>query len=260
MNRQPHPSSFHRLSSLLHVLSDDCALGILNKAAVGLRSGKATIKDLNSTPRRYYRKLRELNEFGIVTSVGDEYKLTRLGAFLHKFLLNDISGLLLADQNLLLPTDKVGNICEITLINDYNKLTDFIIHAIDKSKSEILLATRYLDLAVIQRLIYALDRNVKVKTVTSSKVDFGDIVKLLGDAIFYVRPNMVKFLSGKGNYKSGVVPFSLMVIDNEITVFEIPNKEFKSAFVCMDKQTVGMLSELFWEVWNNSQTLHVLPS
>ncbi len=232
---------------------------ILDKAQSGLKSGKSAIKDLKLTPRQYYRKLRELNEAGILTPTGDEYKLTQFGTFLHKLLLNDISGLLLSNQSPFLPMEKMGTISEVAVINDYDKLTDFLISGIEKSKSEILLATRYLDLAVIQRLIYALDRNVKVKTVTSSKVDLAGILKLLGDALHNIRPNMMKFLIGKSNYKTGDVPFSLAVIDNEIAVFEIPNKQFKSAFVCIDRQTVRILAGLFWELWNQSEALHILP-
>ena len=260
MNSGLHISRFQNLASILHILSDEYALEILDKAQVGFKSGKGAIRDLKLTPRQYYRKLKELNEYGILTLIGEEYKLTQLGAFLHRLLLNDVSGLLRTNQNSSFPIEKVSNISQVGVIDDYNKLRDFLIAAIEKSKSEILLATRYLDLAVIQSLVYALDRNVRVRTVTSSKVDLAGVFKLLGDALLNIRPNMMKFLIGRGNYKTGDVSFSLMVIDNEIAVFEIPNKQFKSAFVCVDKQTVRTLAGVFSELWNQSEAMHILPS
>ncbi len=232
---------------------------ILDKAQSGFKSGKSAIKDLKLTPRQYYRKLRELNESGILVSMGEEYRLSQLGGFLHKLLLSDISGVLLGNQSALLPIEKVGTISQIAVINDYDKLTDFLNSGIEQSKSEILIASRYLDLAVVQRLIYALDRNVKVKTVTNSKVDVASLLKLLGDALIDARPNMANLLIDKSNYKTGEVPFSLAVIDNEIAVFEIPNKYFKSAFAFMDKQAVHILAGLFWELWNHAESLQATP-
>jgi hypothetical protein len=260
LNTESSPSRFEKLASLLRVLSDDCALRILDKAVVGFKSGKATIKELKLTPRMYYRKLRELNESGILFSSGDEYKLTHLGALIHRLLFNDVSSLLDANQNPMLSLEKAGNRGEFIIINDYNNLTSFLLEAIEKTKSEILLMTRYVDLVVIQSLIYALERNVKLKTVTSSKIDFQAFIKMLGGTLFNIRPNLTKFLVDRENYKSGDVPLSLIVIDNKIAVFEIPDRKFKSAFVSMDKQIVRILSGLFWEIWNQSETLRILPT
>ena len=260
MSTVSSPSSFAKVASLLHVLSDDSALRILDKAKVGFKSGKLTIKELKLTPRMYYRKLRELNECGILMPIGDEYKLTQLGALLHRLLLKDVSGFLLGNQNLFLPMEKIGNTSEVTVINDYNKLIVFLVDTIDKTKSEILLATRYIDFSVMQRLSYVLERNVNVKSVTSSKIDLAGAMKLLGDALFSIRPNFLKFLGSKANYRYGDVPLSLIIIDGEITVFEIPDKQFKAAFVTMDKEIVRILSGLFWELWKQSQTLSFFQS
>jgi hypothetical protein len=91
-------------------------------------------------------------------------------------------------------------------------------------------------------------------------MDFSGFIKLLGGFVRSLRPNSLKFVvGGENNYRSGDVQLSFMIIDNEITVFEIPNKEFKLAFVSTDKEVVKILSSLFWEIWNQSRTLH-MPS
>ena len=133
-----------------------------------------------------------------------------------------------------------------------------MITTIEKSKHEILLATKYLDLVVVQSLVFALQRDIKLKTITSEKIDLSNL-KMLG-FVRNIRPIFLKsFLSGENNYRWGKVPLSFIIIDGEIAIFEIPNKEFKIAFVSADKEVAKPLSSLFFEIWNRSQILH-LPS
>jgi hypothetical protein len=72
-----------------------------------------------------------------------------------------------------------------------------LIASIEKSKSKILLATKYLDVTVIQSIIYVLQRDIKIKTVTSEKVDYRGLIKLLGGFVRNFRPNTLKFISGE---------------------------------------------------------------
>jgi DNA-binding HxlR family transcriptional regulator len=249
---------YEKLVSILDVLSDADALKILEAAKKGFRSGKGIIKELNLTPRKYYRTLKELNQVGIVLSSGDEYRLTPLGELLHRMLLDDLVGVLQTNQDLLATMQNIGSKSEFIVIDDYKNLISFLVAAIEKSKSEILLATKYLDLAVIQSIVYALERNVKLKTITSTEVDFSAFIKLVGGFLRNIRPSLIKFsIGGDNNYRSGNVPLSFVVIDDKIALFEIPNKQFKMAFVSNNKNTVKHLSGLFLELWNQSQKLHV---
>lgn len=50
---------------------------------------------------------------------------------------------------------------------------------------------------------------------------------------------------------------SFMIVDNEISVFEIPDDKFRLAFVSTDKEVVKSLYSLFWEIWNQSRKLHM---
>jgi hypothetical protein len=131
---------------------------------------------------------------------------------------------------------------------------------IEKSNSEILLATKYLDVTVIQSIIFALQRDIKIKTVTSGKVDFTSFIKLLSGFVRNFRPNALKFvIGGEDNYRSGDVPLSFMIVDDEIAVFEIPDNEFRLAFVSADREVVSILARLFREIWNQANTLRIPP-
>jgi hypothetical protein len=155
------------------------------------------------------------------------------------------------------PLKKVGTKIEIRIINNYRDLTSLLAGSIEKSNSKILLATRYIDMIVIQSIIFALQRDIKVKTITNEKVDFSSFIKLVGGLIKNIRPNALKFVAGQDNYRVGDVPFSFIIVDDEISIFEIPDKEFQLAFVSTDKEVAKSLSHLFWESWKESKALRI---
>ncbi len=226
------------------------------KPQQGSKVGKPLIRKLKLTPRKYYRSLRKLNDAGLVVSFENRYKLTPLGEFLHKLLFNDAQAYLFADQSLLEPLKNASSRTELRIVDDYKDLVSLLVAAIEKSKSEILLATRYLDMVVVQSIIFALQRDIKIKTITSEKVDFSSFIKLLGRFVRNIRPTALKFIvGGENNYRTGDVPLSFMLIDDEITIFEIPDKEFRLAFVTTDKEIGKILSRLFWDIWKQSKAL-----
>jgi hypothetical protein len=156
------------------------------------------------------------------------------------------------------PLKGIGSKTELRIIDDYKDLITALVATIEKSKSEILLATKYLDITVVQSIIFALQRNITIKTITSEKVDFSGFVKLLGSFVRNLRPNALKFVvGGENNYRSGNLQLSFMIVDNEISVFEIPDDKFRLAFVSTDKEVVKSLYSLFWEIWNQSRKLHM---
>jgi predicted transcriptional regulator len=251
-------SGYEKLASIINVLGDPDTLKILDKASGGFESGKATIRELKITPRKYYRDLGKLKDAELVVHFENRYKLTSLGEFLHKLLVKDAAAHLLADQNLLEPLQKIGNRIELRIVDNYRDLINVLVATIEKSQSEILLATKYLDITAIQSIIFALQRGIKIKTITSEKVDFSGFINLLSGFVRSFRPNTLKFgIGGENNYRSGDVPLSFMIVDDEITVFEIPDKEFRFAFVSTDKEVVKILSRLFREIWNQSRMLHI---
>ena len=258
MNTVYPTAQLEKLASIINVLGDPDTLRILDKAASGFESGKVTLKELKMTPRKYYRNLRRLNDAELIAHFENRYKLTLLGEFIYKLLFNDVSNYLLADQSLTEPLKKIGCRTELRIIENYRDLVNLLVATIEKSKSEILLATKYLDATVIQSIIFGLQRDIKIKTITSEKVDFTGFIKLLSGFVRNFRPNAMKFIiGGENNYRSGNVPLSFMIVDGEIAVFEIPDNEFRLAFVSTDKKVVTILARLFQEIWNKSKTLRI---
>lgn len=248
---------YEKLASLIDILGDPTTLKILDQASPGFESKKETIKQLKMTPRKYFRSLRKLYDSGLIISFENKYKLSSLGEFMHKIIFNDTSTYLFEDQKLLETIKKVGTKIEIRIINNYRDLTSLLSASIEKSNSEILLATRYIDMIVVQSIIFALQRNVKVNTITNEKVDFSLFIKLVAGFLKNIRPNALKLVVGQDNYRMDDVPFSFIIVDDEITIFEIPDKEFQLAFVSTDKEVAKSLSHLFWETWKDSRILRI---
>lgn len=153
----PTLPSYEQIAKVLNVLSDPQALKMLNEAAKGFKSGKAHVKELQLNPRKYYRTLRELTDAGLTITLGNEYKLTSLGEFARILLLDELSSFLKTNQNTIHHLQEIGKPKELMVIDDYKKFISFIAYAIDKSKIDILLATRFVDFTILQSLSYALD-------------------------------------------------------------------------------------------------------
>jgi sugar-specific transcriptional regulator TrmB len=258
LSKEPSGAHYEKFASIINVLGDPDTLRILDKAATEFESGKTIIKELKMTPRKYYRNLSKLNEKGLVESFDNKYRLTSLGKFMHKLLFNDALPYLISDQNQLEPIKNAGNQTELRAVTDYRELISLLATLIEKSKDEVLLATRYLDIVVVQSILFALQRGIKIKTITSEKVEFSAFIKLIGGFVRNIRPNALKFIAGgESNYRSGDVPMSFILIDGEIAVFEIPDKKFRLAFISTNKEVEEILSALFWEIWKESKALHM---
>lgn len=248
---------YEKLASLVATLGDTNTLRILDQALAGFESKKETIKQFDMTPRKYYRSLRKLYDAGLIISFENKYRLSSLGEFMHKIIFNDAATYLFEDQKLLEPLKKVGIKTDIRIVKDYKNLTSLLAASIEKSNSEILLATRYIDMIVVQSIIFALQRSVKVKTITNEKTNFSSFIKLVGSFLKNIRPNALKLVAERDNYRIGDVPLSFIIVDGEIAIFEIPDKEFQLAFISTDKEVAKSLSHLFWETWKESRVLRI---
>jgi len=248
---------YDALSSILGSLSDTAALKIFNEAAEGFSSGNEVISRLGLTTRKYYRYLQKLRDQGIIAYSGKEYYLTPFGKRLHKLMFNHVSSLLSTDPELLDSFQRVEGPCRLEIIDDYSELAKFLNSLIEKSKYEILLATRYVDLSIAQSLLYALQRGVKVRSVSNDKLNLSSLLALLKDMVRLIRPSSIPSFFNNSDYRAGEVPLSFLIVDNEIAVFEIPTEEFKMSFCTSDKKIILLLSDLFRGLWNKSGKLQI---
>lgn len=67
------------MGSVLSALSNVDAIEIFTQVQDGMKGGRETFQKLQMTKKRYYTRLRELVESGLIERVGDEYRYTLLG-------------------------------------------------------------------------------------------------------------------------------------------------------------------------------------
>ena len=247
---------YKELSSILYSLGNITALKIFLESAKGFKSGNEIVDKLGVNRRKYYRYLKNLSDLGMIDSLGKDYYLTPKGKHFHKILF----GWKLQDSDYLAKLDSIQNIGrknQIIVLDDYSNLINLMNTLINQSTHEILLATKYLDLTVIQHLVQAINRDVKVKSVTDKNIDFPGFFKLLSIFAKNIRPNLIRFYRNESNYKVGDVPLSFIIIDNNICVFEFPSREFQIAFLLTDKRSLTILSNYFLEIWNRSDNMKI---
>ena len=130
-----------------------------------------------------------------------------------------------------------------------------LITLIERAGSQILIATKYLDLSVTQSLIHAIERGVELRSVTHKDVKLPEFMKLVSGFVRKLRLDVLK-LYGRGvNYRIGNVPLSYTIVDKKVVVFELPSEEFKLAFLSRYKVVVDNFYKSFWELWNSSSKL-----
>jgi DNA-binding PadR family transcriptional regulator len=257
---------YEKLPSMFRILGNSTALKILNEADKGFKSGKETIRKLRLTPREYYRSLRRLQELGIIDCIippksdGKKehvYSLTAIGKNLRRLVFNDFLSLLHNDEKHLDLLENLENHGRLTTIDDYGDLVKLLTNLIERARSQILIATRYVDFSVSQSMIQALQRGVKLKSVTDKRLNLPQFLKLIGGLLRNINSNLLKYYLTSKDYRIGDIPISFSIVDNEVVVFELPTKEFEMAFLSKDKTVLKVFHDIFWKIWKNSPVFDV---
>ena len=251
-----------RVACVFRVLGDPSSLTMLCSAAKGFRSGLQFARKLGLTPRKYYRCLRKLCELEVLecrvslNANGKDhfYVLTPKGRRIHEMVFNDFQSLL-NDESI--EFESVGY-SRVGVINSYEDLVKVAVKLVGEAKSQVLLATRYLDLQVSQSLMYAVARNVELRSVTNEALNLPHFMKLLGSFARNIRPNILKILGIAGkmdNYRVGNVPTSYLIVDGETVVWELPTESFEMAFISRDRRVLETFKNNFWTLWKTASPL-----
>jgi len=151
----------------------------------------------------------------------------------------------------------------VKMIDSYDKLVEEITKSIEKSKSSIYLATKYSDVRVVEAVMSATDRGITL-SVLVEEIDLSQSIQAIR-MLFSPRKlqQFVKFTKKLKNIikKCHTLPYSFMVIDNKITIIEVPHplkNEFKLAFVFEDANVGENFIEIFKRMWEESPEFSIL--
>jgi len=273
---------------LFNIFSNQDTLKIFLYAEDGIESSKRAMKELRLTPKRYYSRLGELVKMGILEKDGKIYRYTPLGQALYQLgyyfydILKNKDKLRFIGEvitsNVLKPYEikKVMDIVsedseglEIVLkslinrdrieivekIDDYEELVNKLVSDIDSAQKSVYLASRYLDLRVVEASCKAQKRGIDMKGLLSKELLFNKINLIK----FLLFPTILKlvfeiFSTNDHLVREYDIPYSFCIIDELICYFELPSidGDFSIAFRVIDKKLARKFNKIFFNLWDKS--------
>ena len=278
-------------SELFTVLSNVDAIRIFLYAQKGITNSTHAIKDLNLTPKRFYSRLKELIDTGIIIKEEGKYSLTPKGFVLSKIgytifeVLNNkdrIELILNLSQsksltveervkvnNLLLENSGISKIIgpivnglsygKVETISTYEVLVSRLNEEVMNSKKAVRIATTYFEPLTLDTAVKTIQSGVLMQCLMSKKTMSKKITKLR----MLLSPksilSMLDLLKASGDinrvYREVEVPFSYAILDGERCFFEFPqigDEDFSIAFYLIDRNVADKFQKYFDTTWKEN--------
>ena len=282
---EPSPETLEQCIDIFSMFANLDTMRIFMLAEKGIGNSNKALKGLGLTPKRYYSRLKELVDAGVLEKVNGVYAYTPIGEMLHKLGLSLMSivnnkqkiGLLMnfttsealspderqrinsvlfggeEDSQLL---DLFHNISPETIIkiSEYKTLIEILARDIASSQRSVLLASRYFEIRVVDECLKAQERGVELRVLISKETMSNKMNKLR----MLLSPQLVmKMLeTSKGanindTLREIEIPFSFCIIDGHRCFFEFPslNGAFSIAFKLESNETSKKFIQLFNLIW-----------
>jgi len=289
-------TAFNEMVRILDALGHEDALAIFMYTEKGIKSSKLAIEELGLTQKRFYSRLKELIEVGLIEKSEGEYNFTIFGNIFFKIGFSLLEMIENREQIELLEKirassslpnaemEKIRSVVsknfrdmsglfdmvflsekqrKVEILPSYEKLVERLVEEFKASKESSLLATRYIDNKVIDCMFKAQARGVRNKVIMA-KENLEDKVNKLQ---LLISPGLVMNLLEYFNdpdldelLRDGHVPFSFCIIDNRLCFFELPsmgNHDFSIAFFVNDEEIGARFTRMFNTLWEAAETKSV---
>jgi predicted transcriptional regulator len=277
---------------ILDALGNEDAFSIFIYVEKGMFSSKVAIQELGLTQKRFYSRLKELIDVGLIEKNEGEYTYTTLGRVFSKVGYSLLEVLENKDQfellerlrdNANLSSSEVNKITSVVskgstdvsglfnliflsekqkkveVLSSYEKLVEKLVEEINASKDYIHLASRYIDNKVVDSIFQAMKRGVKSKGIIANENlenKFNKLELILSPSLIL---SMLQYFSDPeigDSMRDGHVPFSFCIIDGQRCFFELPsvgNRDFAIAFFVEDNEIGARFTKIFNSVWEMSE-------
>lgn len=289
-------AAFGSMVEILDALGNQDALSIFIYVEKGMTSSKLAIQELGLTQKRFYSRLKELIEVGLIEKNAGGYHYTTLGRVFSKIgyslldvlenkeqfelleKLRETSSLTSSEVNKITSvvskgTSDVSGIFNmiflsekqeiVEAIHSYGLAVDKLVEEITGSEKTIFLASRYIDSKVIDAQLKASNRGVKAR-VLMAKEHLQDKVNKLQ---LLLSPGLMLSILEFFNdpeldefMRDGNIPFSFCIVDGERCFFELPsfgNHDFTIAFFVVDKIIGEKFTNMFSVLWETAEKKEV---
>jgi predicted transcriptional regulator len=246
--------------NIYSALSNSDSLRIFNLASEGIDASTSVLEKYQFTKKRYYGRLKELVDLGLVMKEDGEYRHTTLGSLIFETQVKDLEQILLNKKNIaavvelkkndtgafkagsVLPQDLivdiesstgVPNLEPVKFFDNWNELSMDVSMEIETMKKELCVASRYVDFRTADVALRAAKKGCKVSILHSPRNGLSTKFQLMGNLMTHPRALAVfKELTSNPNVTlcETIVPYSFLVIDSQIVGLEIVNPEDPYSF------------------------------
>jgi predicted transcriptional regulator len=280
----------YKCIELFSCFSNVDAYRIFDYAERGIKNSTYAIKELKLTPKRYYQRLKELIDLGLIEKNESGYQYTPLGKavnninanlielyknkekieFLGKFLNTKV----LTEEEkasiskMLVEETQIGQLMnhvidvdqnKVERIQSYEKLVKRVCEEIEKTTSSMLIATNYFDPDVVSSGFKAFRKGVKSRAIMPGNSLSNKVNKLRMIMSPMALMTVIEVLRQSQNpselYRETEIPFSFVILDNNRCFFEFPKiieEEFTIAFYVTDNTLGNKFVKLFEKMWSSA--------
>lgn len=287
------PTAFADLVKILNVLGNEDAMVLFLYTEKEIRSSKNAIRTLGLTQKRFYSRLKDLIDVGLIEKLNGSYVYTpfgrmfrKIGASLFGVLENKekIDILYNLSQSDALSEDerfKIGSMINENLeiepflasmidgvtshsVNKIFRLEDLVSQLVEEmnhAEKSVLIASNYIDARVVEAQIKAHRRGVEFRVLLAKETMSSKLNKLkllLSPKVFLNLLEFSKMTKNDDWFREADISFSFCIIDDEKCYFELPpvGLEFSIAFHLKDKTTSKRFSNFFEKIWEQSGKIH----
>lgn len=265
------------ITSLFKVLSKPDALKIFQRTSDGINNSTYAIKYLYLTPKRYYARLSELVDIGLVRKYDNAYRQTGLGRMIYDYFLpamekavdvkdelefimdfekmdidNGLRRRILEEIGIPIFSDSTN----VKVLGDYESLAIEAIDLYDSAEESVLLASNYLDVRVMEACFRAVDRTVTNRIIMGKNKKTSKIQNLRTIFSLTFTKALINFASNKVNIKDTVrfvdLPYTFCVVDGHRNLIEISNtlnERFIVALSIDDRGYGEKLTDFYNALW-----------
>ena len=265
------------ITSLFKVLSKPDALKLFRHTGDGIKNSTYAIDELDLTPKRYYARLRELVEIGLVRKQDSGYEQTALGRMIYdRFLpamgkayeVRDELELIVGLEGIEMKNGVRKSILEelgipifedstkFSLLGDYEALVVELIDLCNEAEENILLASNYFDVRVMEATFRSMNRGVNNRLIMGKKRLSSKIQQLkmiLSPAFTLTIIKSVSDVTKLGELSRVLdLPYSFCIVDGQRSIIEISNivdEKFIAALLVDNRGIAEKLTEFYESLW-----------
>jgi DNA-binding MarR family transcriptional regulator len=290
----PEIVAFAELEKLFSAAANIDAIKIFYAAKDGINSSTQAIREMDLTQKKYYTHLKRLIDADLIERVDGAYRHTTLGKIGFKLAeafktaisqkdrldlidkltkaknitveeTEEIMRTILKDTNIV-PGERISDLLgPVRMADTWEKVVQDVVEYVNNAEKEIYFATQYLDMRVVESLLSAAQKGIRMKFLIGEQQNVSGAVHQLLKSLF-TEPKTLKFLfnfvrSPDLQLKYAELPYTFVVVDRKYSMVEVAKpftKSFSLGFFFHNEKLSERLIESFDVLWEKGSEVSIL--